>query len=65
MSFEAAADGVLEGALFAFVQGTNPEVLMPVPVTDRSSPYFFRWAAQPDRSAEVVVRPTAADRPLE
>lgn len=104
--YEAAADGVLDGALFAFVQGTNPEVLMlveahqaapsqtvwrygfarmscfslrvyrddttvwselrsPVPVPDRSSPYSFRWAAQPDRSAEVVVRPTAADRPAE
>lgn len=100
--YEAAAGGVLDGALFAFVQGTNPEILMlveahqsapsqtawrygfarmscfslrvyrddatvwselrsPVPVTDRSSPYFFRWAAQPDRSAEVVVRPTAAE----
>lgn len=100
--YEASADGVLDGALFAFVQGTNPEVLMlveaqqaassqrawrygfarmscfslrvyrdeatvwselrsPVPVPDRSSPYFFRWAAQPDRSAEVVVRPTAAE----
>lgn len=102
--YEAAADGVLDGALFAFVQGTNPEILMlveahqaaasqtvwrsgfarmscfslrvyrddamvwsevrsPVPVPDRSSPYFFRWAAQPDRSADVVVRPTAAEPP--
>jgi hypothetical protein len=94
--YAAASEGLLDGALFAFTQGTNPEVLMlveaygtdptkitwrygfarmssfnlrvyrdghvvwkgvreVVPTPDRASPYFFRWKAQPDDSAEIDV----------
>jgi hypothetical protein len=92
--YSAKDEGILDGALFAIVQGTNPEVLIlleadtsdpaspfwrhgfarmssfrvrvfrggetvwerqkaEVPTRERTSPYFFRWSAQPDRSAEV------------
>jgi hypothetical protein len=96
--YSATEQGILDGALFAFAQGTNPEVLLlieadataptakvwrygfarmscfflrvhrggqlvwnadrePVPTTDRGSPYFFRLAAQLDRSAEEKASP--------
>jgi len=101
--YAAADQGILDGALFAFTQGTNPEVLMlveaygsdpaksiwrygfarmscfhlrvyrddrivwkkdrePVPTPDRTSPYFFRDRAQPDRSAEIDVPAGKAKR---
>jgi hypothetical protein len=92
--YSAESQGILDGAMFAFTQGTNPEVLLlveaegagtaakswrygfarmssfylrvlrgdkivwerdrpPVPTRDPRGPYFFRWEAQIDRSADV------------
>lgn len=100
--YAADEEDVVDGAMFAFVQGTNPEILVlveaqpaapsrtvwryafarmscfalrvdrdgqtvwserraAVPTPDATGPYFIRWKAQPDRSAEVVVRSEAKE----
>jgi hypothetical protein len=94
--YASADDGIVDGAMFAFVQGTNPEILIlveatrdapaheawryafarmscfylrvyrdgkivwsverePVPTPDQTSPYYLRWLAESDRSAELVA----------
>ena len=40
--YSATAHGILDGALFAFVQGTNPEVLMLVEA-DATAPAATGW----------------------
>lgn len=37
LQYEAASEGVLDGGLFAFVVGTNPEVVLLIEAHDRSS----------------------------
>jgi hypothetical protein len=97
--YSASSQGILDGALFAFVQGTNPEVLLlieaqgveaaeriwrygfarmssynlrvrrgeqtvwerefePIPMRSSTSPYFFRFGVQVDRSAEIELPAT-------
>ncbi|HEV3344155.1 MAG TPA: hypothetical protein VG125_27515, partial [Pirellulales bacterium] len=90
--YASAEAGIVDGAVFAFVQGTNPEILFlvearadgtwrhgfarmscfylrvyregqivwraeraPVPTPDPTSNYFFRTAAQVDRSDEIAT----------
>lgn len=100
--YAATDDEIVDGTMFAFVQGTNPEILVlveaqraapsrtvwryafarmscfalrvdrdgqtvwserraAVPTPDATGSYFIRWKAQPDRSAEVVVRSDASE----
>jgi hypothetical protein len=40
--YSATEQGILDGALFAFVQGTNPEVLMPIEA-DATEPAAKVW----------------------
>lgn len=94
--YSASSQDILDGALFAFVQGTNPEVLLlieaqgaepasriwrygfarmssynlrvrrgdetvwerpfePIPMRSSTSPYYFRFRIQPDRSADIEL----------
>jgi len=52
----ADAAEVLDGALFAFVQGTNPEVLLLIEAPQGESPGRWQYGFAPMTSFEAQVR---------
>jgi hypothetical protein len=52
--YEAAKEGVLEGGLFAFVEGTDPEILLLIEA--RNDDKGTRWYAAGARMQNVMVR---------
>ncbi len=100
--YTSSDEGIIDGAVFAFVQGTNPEILLvvealdagasrrtwrhgfarmscfnlrvyrdgktvwskeraSVPTADRTSPYFFRWSVEKDRSSGLIAPSADSD----